>query len=98
MLIDGAQSIQHIPTDVAELGADFYVFSPIAAVRPTFRRGGCAGEQRHRCRMSHERSGMGRCRTETLGLRVSGIDSSTPAPAAGDFVVLSALVLASYRA
>jgi cysteine desulfurase / selenocysteine lyase len=27
VLIDGAQSIQHIPVDVAELGADFFVFS-----------------------------------------------------------------------
>ena len=27
VLIDGAQSIQHMPVDVAELGADFFVFS-----------------------------------------------------------------------
>ncbi|HXS86642.1 MAG TPA: family 2A encapsulin nanocompartment cargo protein cysteine desulfurase [Mycobacterium sp.] len=35
VLIDGAQSIQHIPTDVAELGADFYVFSGHKIYGPT---------------------------------------------------------------
>jgi len=35
VLIDGAQSVQHIPTDVAELGADFYVFSGHKIYGPT---------------------------------------------------------------
>ncbi len=35
VLIDGAQSIQHIPTNVAELGADFYVFSGHKIYGPT---------------------------------------------------------------
>src|SRR3984893_7779764 len=35
VLIDGAQSIQHIPTDVAELGADFFVFSGHKIYGPT---------------------------------------------------------------
>jgi cysteine desulfurase/selenocysteine lyase len=35
VLIDGAQSIQHIPTDVAALGADFYVFSGHKIYGPT---------------------------------------------------------------
>ena len=35
VLIDGAQSIQHIPTNVAALGADFYVFSGHKIYGPT---------------------------------------------------------------
>jgi cysteine desulfurase / selenocysteine lyase len=35
VLIDGAQSIQHIPTNVAEMGADFYVFSGHKIYGPT---------------------------------------------------------------
>jgi len=35
VLIDGAQSIQHVPTNVAELGADFYVFSGHKIYGPT---------------------------------------------------------------
>jgi cysteine desulfurase/selenocysteine lyase len=35
VLIDGAQSIQHIPTDVAALGADFFVFSGHKIYGPT---------------------------------------------------------------
>jgi cysteine desulfurase / selenocysteine lyase len=35
VLIDGAQSIQHIPIDVAELGADFFVFSGHKIYGPT---------------------------------------------------------------
>jgi cysteine desulfurase/selenocysteine lyase len=35
VLIDGAQSIQHIPVDVAELGADFFVFSGHKIYGPT---------------------------------------------------------------
>jgi cysteine desulfurase/selenocysteine lyase len=35
VLIDAAQSIQHIPTNVAELGADFYVFSGHKIYGPT---------------------------------------------------------------
>ncbi|MEB4209479.1 family 2A encapsulin nanocompartment cargo protein cysteine desulfurase [Mycobacterium sp. 94-17] len=35
VLIDGAQSIQHIPLDVAELGADFFVFSGHKIYGPT---------------------------------------------------------------
>ncbi len=35
VLIDGAQSIPHIPIDVAELGADFFVFSGHKIYGPT---------------------------------------------------------------
>jgi cysteine desulfurase / selenocysteine lyase len=35
VLIDGAQSIQHLPVDVAELGADFFVFSGHKIYGPT---------------------------------------------------------------
>jgi len=35
VLIDGAQSIQHMPVDVAELGADFFVFSGHKIYGPT---------------------------------------------------------------
>jgi cysteine desulfurase / selenocysteine lyase len=35
VLIDGAQSIQHIPVNVAELGADFFVFSGHKIYGPT---------------------------------------------------------------
>lgn len=35
VLIDGAQSIQHIPINVAELGADFFVFSGHKIYGPT---------------------------------------------------------------
>ncbi len=35
VLIDGAQSIQHIPVDVSELGADFFVFSGHKIYAPT---------------------------------------------------------------
>jgi cysteine desulfurase/selenocysteine lyase len=35
VLIDGAQSIQHIPLDVAELGVDFFVFSGHKIYGPT---------------------------------------------------------------
>jgi cysteine desulfurase/selenocysteine lyase len=35
VLIDGAQSIQHVPVDVAELGADFFVFSGHKIYGPT---------------------------------------------------------------
>ena len=35
VLIDGAQSIQHIPIDVAEMGADFFVFSGHKIYGPT---------------------------------------------------------------
>ncbi len=35
VLIDGAQSIQHMPIDVAELGADFFVFSGHKIYGPT---------------------------------------------------------------
>jgi cysteine desulfurase / selenocysteine lyase len=35
VLIDGAQSIQHVPVNVAELGADFFVFSGHKIYGPT---------------------------------------------------------------
>ncbi len=35
VLIDGAQSIQHLPVDVSELGADFFVFSGHKIYAPT---------------------------------------------------------------
>ncbi len=35
VLIDGAQAVPHLPVDVQELGADFYVFSGHKALAPT---------------------------------------------------------------
>lgn len=38
VMIDGAQSIPHMPVDVQELDADFFVFSGHKVLRP-YRRG-----------------------------------------------------------
>ena len=35
VLVDGAQGVQHLPVDVAELGCDFYAFSAHKAFGPT---------------------------------------------------------------
>jgi cysteine desulfurase/selenocysteine lyase len=35
VLVDGAQAVPHVPVDVAEIGADFYVFSGHKMLAPT---------------------------------------------------------------
>ena len=55
VLIDGAQSIPHLPVDVQELGADFFVFSGHKIYGPTgigvlYGSRGGAGRRRRRGR------------------------------------------------
>jgi len=53
VLIDGAQAVPHVPVDVQELGADFYVFSGHKMLGPRARgRCGLAASCSRRCRRS----------------------------------------------